>query len=452
MSTNTKLQVLSEAFLEDLFNTCLEDSYVLSVVYAHIEEEHVPDRNIAIVLRTFKEYYKQYQRVPTYSIIEQKLSGKGGALRFWTKAFNNGGIFETDECLDLIEEYIKKVEFQKAYRKAGELYNRDGLEEAQGILTTYLEWCRTFTLKNSTYTDVIGTFASRHAHNRAKNNSRSTTRSVTRFYIDALDTANEGRDLRGQLTCVLAPTGVGKSHAARWIGSQAALDGLNVLHFQLEGSKEEVENSYSAALVGCNAYNYEKGFIKDEDINMFTDSLAGIEGKLFVRSYPKFNQHVSTINIKESIAEFRKLYNVKPDVIIIDSMDLLTDSSGRKYGDNAERLKRIAVANDLKDIATEESVWVVTTYQARIENPDWVNDEKNVLTEYSSSEAKGIAQPLTHLITLNQSANERKEKTMRIHVAKSRFFPKGDTIKIATDYDNERFFDQKRTLSLSFNQ
>lgn len=169
---------------------------------------------------------------------------------------------------------------------------------------------------------------------------------------------------------------------------------------------------------------------------------------MYVRSYPKFNQHVSTINIKEAIAEFRKNYSVKPDIILIDSMDLLTDSSGRKYGDSGERLKRIAVANDLKDIASEEEVWVVVTYQARIENPDWVNDEKNVLTEYSSSEAKGIAQPLTHLITLNQSANERREKTMRIHVAKSRFFPKGDTIKIATDYDHERFFDRQRTANL----
>ena len=37
---------------------------------------------------------------------------------------------------------------------------------------------------------------------------------------------------------------------------------------------------------------------------------------------------------------------------------------------------------------------------------------------------------------------------MRIHVAKSRFFKKGDTFKIATDYDNEVFFDAQRTLTM----
>lgn len=102
-------------------------------------------------------------------------------------------------------------------------------------------------------------------------------------------------------------------------------------------------------------------------------------------------------------------------------MDLLTDASGRKYGENGERHRRIAVANDLKDIAADENVWVVVTYQSTIESQEWLNDEKNVLTEYNTAEAKGLARPLTHLITLNQSLNERKEHTMRINVAKSRF-------------------------------
>lgn len=38
---------------------------------------------------------------------------------------------------------------------------------------------------------------------------------------------------------------------------------------------------------------------------------------------------------------------------------------------------------------------------------------------------------------------------MRLHVAKSRFFKKGDTIKIATNYDDEVFFDAQRSLTLN---
>ena len=106
------------------------------------------------------------------------------------------------------------------------------------------------------------------------------------------------------------------------------------------------------------------------------------------------------------------------------------------------------MANDLKDLAGEENVWMVVTYQATIENKDFLNDESKVLTEYNCAEAKGLARPMTHLITLNQSDNEMKEDTMRLYVAKSRFFKKGDPIKIATDYENEKFYDKERTMNL----
>lgn len=41
-------------------------------------------------------------------------------------------------------------------------------------------------------------------------------------------------------------------------------------------------------------------------------------------------------------------------MVIIDSMDLLTDASRRVWNAEYERSKRIAVANDLKDLAADE--------------------------------------------------------------------------------------------------
>ena len=118
MSASNKTNVLSEAFLEDLFMTCMEDSYILSMVCQHLEEEHLPDRHSAAVLKAFKEYYSTYRRTPNYSIIQQKLAGKNGALRFWQGAYDNGEAFATDECLGLLEEYLKRVEFQKVSKKS----------------------------------------------------------------------------------------------------------------------------------------------------------------------------------------------------------------------------------------------------------------------------------------------------------------------------------------------
>lgn len=449
MALNKDINVLSEEFLMDLFRTCMKDSYVLSVVYANLKSEHLPDRDSIALFKALKRYYGEYKQIPPFSAIREAISGNKSAISLLNDIYESTEGLETKQCVALVEEYLKRVNFQKAYKRAGDAYNKDGYQESCRILTEYTEWARSFSLVDAEYTNIVKTFADRFKHNRSKTNAKDSGRAITRFYIDELDIRNGGRDLRTQLTCILAPTGIGKTHAARWIGRNACLDGFNVLHIQLEGSKDEVENAYSASLVQCNTYRYEHGTLRDADIERMTKEIEAISGRLYVRTYPKFNSHVSTIQIKEAIAEFKERYNLTPDIIIIDSMDLLTDASGRRYGENGERHKRIAVANDLKDLAGDENVWMVVTYQSTIENPEWLNDEKNVLTEYNTAEAKGLSRPLTHLITLNQSANERREHTMRINVAKSRFFERGEAFKIATDYDNEVFYDRTRTMNIN---
>ena len=434
----------------DLFYTCMENDYILAVVMEHVRKEYLPDRDFITLHSCLRSYYKDYKKAPTFSILKQMIANNKSAVSLLDDIYDSASVIETEQILEQLENYIKQVRFQKIYKEVGELYNKQGHEEASKKLQEYTEWASTFNLRSSEFVDVIETFGIRFKANRQKHNADNKMLPITRFYIDELDAMNNGRDLRTQLTCFMAPTGVGKSHAARWIGKNACqIDGLNVLHFQLEGSKDEVVNAYSASLVSCSTYRYETGTIRDIDMSRMEAMLKAVAGKLYVKSYPKFNAHVSTIDIRNGIQDFKKRYNINPDVVIIDSIDLLTDSSGRKYGENGERHKRIAVANDLKDLAVDENVWMVGTYQSTIENRDWLNDEKNVLTEFNTAEAKGLARPMTHLITLNQSDRERKEHTMRLNVAKSRFFEKGEPFKIATDYDNEQFYDQVRTMNIN---
>lgn len=442
--------VLTEEFLMDLFYTCMENDYILAVVMEHVRKEYLPDRDFITLHSCLRSYYKDYKKAPTFSILKQMIANNKSAVSLLDDIYDSASVIETEQILEQLESYIKQVRFQKIYKEVGELYNKSGHEEASKKLQEYTEWASTFNLRSSEFVDVIDTFGIRFKANRQKHNADNKMLPITRFYIDELDAMNNGRDLRTQLTCFMAPTGVGKSHAARWIGKNACqIDGLNVLHFQLEGSKDEVVNAYSASLVSCSTYRYETGTIRDADIARMEAMLKAVSGKLYVKSYPKFNAHVSTIDIRNGIQDFKKRYGINPDVVIIDSIDLLTDSSGRKYGENGERHKRIAVANDLKDLAADENVWMVGTYQSTIENRDWLNDEKNVLTEFNTAEAKGLARPMTHLITLNQSDRERKEHTMRLNVAKSRFFEKGEPFKIATDYENEQFYDQVRTMNIN---
>ncbi len=450
MAAQRDNNLLTEEFLEDLYYTCLNNDYILALVVEYLEPKLLPDREFQTLHKAMRDYYKKTKRIPSFSVLKQSIAKHRAAVELLDKIDSSAYLIEVEDALTQLETYIKQVKFQQAYKEVGELYNKAGYEEADRRLRAYQEWANDFSLISSEFVDVVGSFSTRFKANRQKHNSASKRTPITRFYIDELDSRNNGRNLRGQLSCFLAPSGVGKSHIARWIGKNACqIDGLNVLHIQLEGSEAEVVDAYAASLVSCNSFRYETGTLRDSEIAEMEEMLKSISGRLHVKSYPKFNTQVSTIDIYNAIQDYKKRYNCQPDVVIIDSMDLLTDSSGQHYTEKGERLKRIKVANDLKDLASDENVWMVVTYQSTIENQEWLNDEKNVLTAYNTSEAKGLCRPLTHLITLNQSSREEKENTMRIHIAKSRFFKKGEPFKIATDYEHETFYDRQRTMNIN---
>lgn len=442
--------VLTEDFLFELYFACFQYDYVCNLVCRYMQPSYLPGRDFQALQTYISKYFKEHKSAPTLNIISQIVSvnREVKALLDDIKDCVEGE--EPDIILEQFEDYLRQVKFQKTYKEIGELYAKQDRDKAMELLQSFAEWQNEFSLQQNTFVDVIDTFESRFKRNREKHNQESKLQPITRFYIDGLDEMNGGRDLRGQLTCFLAPTGVGKSHAARWIGRCATqMDGLNVLHIQLEGSEDETTDAYSASLVSCSSYKYSTGTLRDKEFERMVEMVKSMSGSLKVKSFPKFANQVSTVDVKNIIAEYKKLYGCNPDIVIIDSMDLLTDSSGRKWTESGERHKRIAVANDLKDLASDENVWMVVTYQATIENREWLDDEKNVLTEYNCAEAKGLSRPMTHLITLNQSRNEAKENTMRLYVAKSRFFKKGDPIRIATDYDNELFYDRTRTMNLN---
>lgn len=448
---STTRNALTAEYLYELYSTAIRHDVVCGVLVTYMRREYLPDRTFQHIHECFVSHYRTYRRPPTYAVLAQTFASDFDAIELINTFREYDGENNPEVVVDMLETYIKGVELQSVYTEVGKLYNQRRQDEAERKLREYAQWLAGFTLKSTAFIDVVKTFAARFDRNRRREEElqASGLRPVTRFYIPDLDELNAGRNLRGQLSCILASTGVGKSHMAKHVGIRANIDdGLHVLHFQLEGSEEEALNAYSGGLISRNAFYFERGRISELEMRRFEKEIGQYAGSITVRSFPRFAARISTIDVKNGIAEYRKINGRTPDIVIIDSMDLLNDASRRQWGAEHERSKRIAVANDLKDLAADENVWMVVTYQATIENRDWLNDENNVLTEYNCSEAKGLARPCTHLISLNQSSAEREANLMRLHVAKSRFFRKGDTFRIATDYDNETFYDAARTLNM----
>lgn len=441
--------VLTEGFLAELYNAAITDNYVCSVVTNYMKDEYLPDQQYQQLTAALKRYFKKYKMAPQYGVLEQMLSKTRAVSELLDEIRETSTDAEPDALRDQFESYLKLVRFKRIYKEIGKMYdNGEGMKAIKAMEQEAKE-LSTFTLKPDEFIDVAETLDDRLRDNKAKHEDNTRKKLVNNFYIDELDELNHGRNLRTQLSVFLAMSGVGKSHLARWIGANAAyISGLNVLHFQLEGSASEVMDAYQASLIQTQTFEFENGRVNQHLIDQFHKQLETYSGTLKVKAYPKFGREVSTTDLKNDCEKYKEKYGYYPDVIIVDSLDLLTDSSGKSWDNKSLRFKRIAVANDLKDIAGELNTWIVVTYQATIEKQEVVDDEKFVLNGYNLSEAKGLQRPCTHIISLNQSRREDKENTMRLYVAKSRFFKKADPFRICTDYEHERFYDRERTLNL----
>lgn len=441
--------VLTEGFLMELYNAAITDSYTCGIVSTHMRDEFLPDQQFQQLNASLKQYYNDYKTAPQYGLMKQLTSKSRAVSELLDEIQETSTDADKDALRDQLEDYLKLVRFKKIYKEIGKMYEEGQRVGAIKKMEHEAKELSKFSLKPDEFVDVAATFEDRLRNNKEAYESDNQKKLVNSFYIDGLDELNQGRNLRKQLTVFLAMSGVGKSHLARWIGSNSAYTGgLNVLHIQLEGAASETLDAYQASLIHTQAFAFERGHVNPHTVEQFKKQLETYAGTLKVKAYPKFGKEISTIDVRNDCEKYKEKYGYYPDVLIVDSMDLLNDASGKSWDNKSLRFKRIAVANDLKDLAGELDCWVAATYQATIEDQKTVDDEKFVLNGYNLSEAKGLQRPCTHIISLNQSRKEDKENTMRLYVAKARFFKKSEPFRICTNFAEECFYDRERTLNL----
>lgn len=449
MAKKSEVNVLSEEFLAELYNCAINNDHLCSVVCQYMQDEFLPDRDYQMLNNALKDYYREHHMAPKFSIIKQMLVSSRAVSELLNEIKELASGADPDSIREQFERYLKLVQFKQIFKQIDEKFKSGDKMDAVKEFETQAQKLSKFSLAPDKFVDVVATFETRLRENKEKHEEDTKLKAVTSFYIDELDARNNGRNLRTQLSVFIAMSGVGKSHLARWIGANAAyVSGLDTLHLQFEGSANETLDAYSASIVRSPTLDYERGYVNQHTIEAFQKQVETFAGTLKVRAYSKFGKKNSTIDVRNACEEYKEAYGKYPDVLVVDSMDLLTDSSGKNWDNKSLRFMRIAVAEDLKDLAAEINAWVVATYQATIEDSEWVNNEKNVLNGYNTAECKGLQRPCTHLISLNQSDREAKEQTMRINIAKSRFFRRGEPFRICTDYEHECFFDRTRTLNL----
>jgi replicative DNA helicase len=169
---------------------------------------------------------------------------------------------------------------------------------------------------------------------------RADDRNVIPFPWPVFNSLTQGGYGKGDLVLLFGNPGGGKSWGVIAMGAYAAALGFNVVHYTLELSEGYVGKRYDAVFSGIDVDKLDKHRSEVEE------SISKVKGKIVIKEYAPKRASLDTIEAHLQQLEHQEEF--KPDMIIIDYLDLLR-TKGRK-----ERKDEIDdVYTDAKGLAKE---------------------------------------------------------------------------------------------------
>ena len=151
--------------------------------------------------------------------------------------------------------------------------------------------------------------------------------------------------------------------------------------------------------------------------------------RLLIYEFPP--DECSVDHIYALIDNLKRKEGWKPDVVIIDYLDLMVSRNAPYNSDDYTRQKH--VATELRGLAKNENVLVFTATQTNRSGGE--GGQPIDLSKTAESYGKQFA--LDYVISLNQSLEDKLERPPRIrfYVAKNRNGPKNEMITCEINYD-----------------
>lgn len=232
------------------------------------------------------------------------------------------------------------------------------------------------------------------------------------------ETMKGGGIAKGELGCVMAATGHGKSWFLAAIGLHALRLGKRVVHISLEMSDCDTGNRYDSILTGIDTNEIQT------NAGVVRDALFLLQPKMKIQSWPG---GVKTANsILAYLQRMASLGN-KPDMVIIDYADRLR--SVQRARETYQELGFIF--DELTSVCQQMEVvgWTATQAQRAAANKEVVEGD-NVGGSYAKLYST------TFMLTVSRQIADKLSNTGRVHIAKNRVGRDGGVFPAVIDFSH----------------
>ena len=378
-----------------------------------ISDEYFENPAQKWAIKEILKYYDKYHTTPSLDILKvELLKVDNEVLQLSIKEQLKLAYVTSDEDLEYVQEeftnFCKNQQLKKALMSSVDLLKGGDFDGIRYLIDNALKAGQDKNLGHEYIKDI---------EERYRENARETVPTPW----PKIDQLLQGGLGNGDFGLIFGNPGGGKSWSLVAIGGHAVRLGYNVLHYTLELGEEYVGKRYDAFFTKIPVNKVDSHRDKIEEL------IPQLPGQLIIKEYPTGRASVSTI--ESHIAKSTSM-GVKPDLVIIDYVDLL---SSRKT--NRERKDEIDdIYTSTKGLARQLDIPIWSVSQVnRAGAQDKVIQGDKAAGSYDKIMITDFC------MSLSRKKEDKVNNTGRFHLMKNRYGMDGITFGLEADTSTGHF-------------
>jgi len=344
-------------FQTKVISSLLTHKGFLTNIHDIIAAEFFENQAHRWTIQEILNYYEKYHTTPSLEVLKVELKKvENEVLQIAIKESLKDAYVASDEDLKYVQEeftnFCKNQQLKKALMSSVDLLKGGDFDGIRFLIDGALKAGNDKNLGHEYNKDI---------EERYKVNTRTTVPTPWSVFNDML----QGGLGNGDFGLIFGNPGGGKSWSLVALGGHAIKLGYNVLHYTLELGEDYVGKRYDAFFTNINVSEISKHKEAVEEV------VPQLEGRLVIKEFPTGKATISTI---ESHINKCADLGIKPDLVIIDYVDLL--ASNRRNRERKDEIDDIYTST--KGLARELNIpiWSVSQVNRAGAKDDIIEGDK----------------------------------------------------------------------------
>ena len=396
-----------------VLSSLLTHKEFLTNIHDIISDEYFENPAQKWAIKEILKYYDKYHTTPSLDILKVELQKVDNeVLQISIKEQLKEAYVTSDEDLEYVQEeftnFCRNQQLKKALMSSVDLLKGGDFDGIRFLIDNALKAGQDKNIGHEYIKDI---------EERYRENSRTTVPTPW----ERINGLLQGGLGNGDFGLIFGNPGGGKSWSLVALGGYAVRLGYNVLHYTLELGEDYVGKRYDAFFTK----------IPVNKVQLFRDKVDEIipqlPGQLIIKEFPTGRATVSTI---ESHINKVSGMGIKPDMVIIDYVDLL--SSRRKNRERKDEIDDIYTSTKGLARQLDIPIWSVSQVN-RAGAQDKIIEGDKAAGSYDKMMISDFA------MSLSRKKEDKVKNTGRFHLMKNRYGMDGLTFSVNADTSTGHF-------------